>query len=77
MIDWSTYELAAIALGSKTLTFLIAAISIHFMMVLYDRTDAVKTKRAFDTIERDPRALGMYYGLRALAFAVLAGFVYG
>lgn len=76
-MDIQTLEIAAVGLLNKTATFIIALISIYAMQVLYDRTNSVKYKEAFDLVEKDGRAVADYFGWRILAFAVLAGFIYG
>ena len=74
-MDWSTFEIAAWSLGIKLLTCGVGLCFIHYMMRLYDRTDGVDSKGAFDLVEKDPRAVADYYGWRVLAFCVLVGLI--
>lgn len=61
---------------TKLLTFVVALTLVYFMEWMYDRTSKVDTDKSFDTIETDARALAVYFGLRTLAFCVLAGYVF-
>lgn len=70
------FEVALAALLSKCLTFAVALIAVYFMQVMYDRTNCVDQKKAFDLVENDPRAVADYFGWRVLAFCVLGGLVF-
>jgi hypothetical protein len=69
-------EIGFAGIFTKMLTFIVALLAVHFMQVMYDRTNKVDTKGAFDVVEKDPRAVADYFGWRVLAFCVLAGLIF-
>lgn len=76
-MDWATFEMASIALASKSVTFCVALIAVYLMQVLYDRTNKIDQEDAFNKVESDPRAVADYFGWRVLAFCVLGGLIFG
>lgn len=66
-----------LSLAAKTLTFGIAAVSLFQVGLAYDRKNKIDWERVYDTMETDPAAMARYFGLRILAFAVLAAWIYG
>jgi hypothetical protein len=70
-------EILLLSLLAKTLTFGVAAVSLYQVGVFYDRKNKIDWERVYDGMETDPRAMSRYFGLRLLAFAVLAAWIYG
>jgi hypothetical protein len=70
-------ELLLLGLAAKTLTFCVAALSLYRVGVAYDRKNKIDWERVYDAMETDPAAMSRYFGLRILAFAVLAAWIYG
>lgn len=70
-------ELLTLSLLSKTFTFGVAAMSLYMVGVFYDRKNKIDWERVYDAMECDPEAMSRYFGLRILAFAVLAAWIYG
>ena len=66
-----------LSLVAKTLTFGVAALSLYQVGVFYDRKNKIDWERVYDGMEGDPAAMSRYFGLRILAFAVLAAWIYG
>ncbi len=66
-----------LSLAAKTLTFCVAALSLYKVSVAYDRKNKIDWERVYDAMEKDPAAMSRYFGLRILAFAVLAAWIYG
>lgn len=74
MVDLS---ILALSLLAKTFTFGIAALSLYQVGIFYDRKNKIDWERVYDVMESDPHAMSRYFGLRILAFAVLAAWIYG
>lgn len=72
-----TLPIIAWALVSKTVTFAIAAFSLYQILRWYDRKNSIAWKKLYDGIESNPAAAAQYFGLRILAFAILASWIYG
>jgi hypothetical protein len=70
-------DILLLSLAAKTLTFGIAAVSLYQVGVFYDRKNKIDWERVYDGMETDPHAMSRYFGLRILAFAVLAAWIYG
>lgn len=70
-------QLLALSLAAKTLTFGVAAASLYQVGVFYDRRNKIDWERVYDAMENDPVAMSRYFGLRIMAFAVLAAWIYG
>lgn len=66
-----------LGLTAKTFTFCVAALSLYQVGVMYDRKNKIDWERVYDAMEQDPAAMSRYFGLRILAFAVLAAWIYG
>lgn len=66
-----------LALLAKTVTFGIAAWSLYQIGRWYDRRNSIAWKKVYDAMEEDPHSMALYFGLRILAFAVLAAWIYG
>lgn len=66
-----------LSLAAKTLTFGVAALSVYRVGLIYDRKNKIDWERVYDAMEQDPTAMSRYFGLRILAFAMLAAWVYG
>jgi len=66
-----------LSLTAKTLTFCVAAVSLYQVGVAYDRKNKIDWERVYDAMETDPGAMSRYFGLRILAFAILAAWIYG
>ncbi|MGE3476975.1 MAG: hypothetical protein AB7H70_14330 [Rhodospirillaceae bacterium] len=64
-------------MAAKTLTFGIAAVSLYHVGIFYDRKNKIDWEHVYDGMETDPHAMSRYFGLRILAFAVLAAWIYG
>lgn len=69
MIAWSLF--------SKTLTFCVAAVSLNYVLRYFDKRNGIDWKRNYDVLDNSSAGLGTYFGLRILAVAVLAAWVYG
>lgn len=69
--------LVAASLLSKTLTFLVASASLYFFLRFFDRRNGIKWGKIYEGFENDPIAAARYFGARVIAFAVLAGIIYG
>ena len=67
----------ALSLLAKTLTFGIAALSLYQVGCWYDRRNKIDWESVYDAMEKKPDAMAAYFGLRILAFAVLAAWIYG
>ncbi|MGE3333606.1 MAG: hypothetical protein AB7I36_08180 [Rhodospirillaceae bacterium] len=67
----------SLSLVSKTLTFAVAAYSLYRVGVFYDRKNKIDWEHVYDTMETDPASMSRYFGLRLLAFAILAAWIYG
>lgn len=70
-------QILLLSLAAKTLTFCVAALSLFQVSVFYDRKNKIDWERVYDGMESDPAAMSRYFGLRILAFAVLAAWIYG
>jgi hypothetical protein len=70
-------EVLLLSLAAKTLTFCVAALSLYRVGLAYDRKNKIDWERVYDAMEADPAAMSRYFGLRILAFAVLAAWIYG
>ena len=66
-----------LSLLAKTATFGVAAVSLYQVSVFYDRKNKIDWERVYDAMENDSAAMSRYFGLRILAFAVLAAWIYG
>ncbi len=66
-----------LSLLAKTLTFGVAAASLYKVGLFYDAKNKIDWERVYDRMEADPAAMSRYFGLRVLAFAVLAAWIYG
>lgn len=75
-MEWATFEIAIVSLLAKSGTFAVALLAVYLMQVLYDRTNSVDQRKAFDLVESDPRAVADYFGWRILAFCILGGLVF-
>ncbi len=71
------FEILFLGLAAKTFTFAVAALSLYRMGVFYDRKNKIDWERVYDGMENDPHAMSRYFGLRLLAFAVMAAWIYG
>ena len=67
----------SLSLLAKTVTFGIAAASLFWIGVYYDRKNKIDWEHVYDAMEKDPGAMAQYFGLRVLAFCVLAAWIYG
>ena len=67
----------AMSLTLKTVAFLVAGVSLYQLGKYYDRKNSIAWKRVYDQMESQPVAMALYFGLRLLAFGVVAGFIYG
>lgn len=70
-------HLLALSLLAKTVTFGIAAVSLYHVGCAYDRRNKIDWEKVYDAMEQDPAAMSRYFGLRILAFALLAAWIYG
>lgn len=68
MVSWGIF--------AKTLTFCIAAISVHYMLRYYDHRNNVNWGENYAAFMASPIGLGIYFGARVLAIAGLAGAIY-
>lgn len=73
----SDVEMLTLSLLSKTFTFGVAAMSLYTVGVFYDWKNKIDWERVYDAMESNPEAMSRYFGLRILAFAVLAAWIYG
>ena len=48
-----------------------------FVPRTFDASSDIDFKKAFNTIERDPKAIAHYYGLRFIGVCFVVGFVIG
>ena len=64
-------------LGAKTASFVIAAVSVHFMLKYWDRRNRIDWRRNYDTFDESPQALAIYFGARVIAISFLASAIYG
>lgn len=63
-------------LGAKTLTFCVAAVSVHYMLRFYDHKNEVNWVTNHDLFQKSAMAAAVYFGARILAVTMLAGAVY-
>ena len=72
-------ELAMVSWGlfAKTLTFMIAALSVHHMLRYYDKRNEIHWGENYALFRASPVGLGIYFGARIFAIASLAGAIYG
>ena len=70
-------EVLFLSLAAKTFTFCVAAVSLYRVGIAYDRKNKIDSERVYDAMEADPAAMSRYFGLRILAFAVLAAWICG
>lgn len=70
-------HLLALSLLAKTVTFGVATLSLFQVGCAYDRRNKIDWEKVYDAMEKDPTAMSRYFGLRILAFAVLAAWIYG
>jgi len=68
MLSWS--------LGSKTLSFVIAAISVHYMLKYWDKRNHIDWGKNYDAFDESPMALAVYFGARVVAISFLASAIY-
>lgn len=74
-MDFGTFEIAAWSLGMKLLTCAAGIVLVGWMEVLHDRVKKVRSEKAFDVVENDPRAVADFFGWRILAYSVLVGLI--
>ena len=55
----------------------IGLIGTWFVLRTFDASSKIDFKKAFDTIESDPKAIATYYGMRFIGVAFIVGFVIG
>ena len=67
----------ALSLLAKTVTFGVAAFSLYQVGCWYDRRNKIDWEKVYDAMEKSPASMSRYFGLRILAFAVLAAWIYG
>ena len=60
----------------NTFNFVIAAFSLFMLLYLLDINSDVDFKERTRMITTDARAAALYFGLRAIGVALLAGFIY-
>ncbi|MCC6912459.1 MAG: hypothetical protein IT566_02060 [Rhodospirillaceae bacterium] len=70
-------QILSLSLAAKTLTFGIAAVSLYHVGLFYDRKNKIDWENVYDAMEKSPASMSRYFGLRILAFAVLAAWIYG
>jgi hypothetical protein len=70
-------EVLLLSLTAKTLTFVVAAVSLYQVGRAYDRKNKIDWERVYDAMETEPGAMARYFGLRLLAFAIMAAWIYG
>lgn len=70
-------HLLLLSLTAKTLTFCVAAVSLYQVGLVYDRKNKIDWERVYDAMETEPASMARYFGLRILAFAILAAWIYG
>ncbi len=67
----------SVSLAAKTLTFAVAAFSLFQIGIFYDRRNKIDWEKVYDAMEKSPASMSRYFGLRVLAFAILAAWIYG
>jgi hypothetical protein len=77
MMHMADIHILTLSLAAKTFSFAIAAASLYQVGVYYDRKNKIDWEKVYDSMENDPAAMSRYFGLRILAFAVLAAWIYG
>lgn len=71
------FSMVTWAIFSKTLTFCIAAISVHWMLRYWDKRNGIDWGKNYDTMDEAAIAIAVYFGARVLAITMLAGAIYG
>lgn len=56
---------------------IIGLIAMWFVLRTFDASSEIDFKKAFNTMESDPKAIASYYGMRFLGVAILVGFIIG
>ncbi len=71
-------ELAMLSWGlvAKTLTFCVAAVSVHAMLKFYDRRNGIDWGCNHALFKENAMAAAFYFGVRIVAVTLLAGAVY-
>ena len=71
-------ELAMLSWGiaAKTLTFCIAAVSVHAMLRFYDRRNGIDWECNHELFRENAMAASIYFGIRIFAVTALAGAIY-
>lgn len=70
-------EILLLSLLAKTVTFGVAAFSLYAVGMYYDRKNKIDWESVYDGMEKSPPSMARYFGLRILAFAILAAWIYG
>ena len=69
MVSWGLF--------AKTLSFVIAAISVHYMLRYWDKRNHIDWGKNYDAFDESPQALAIYFGARVVAISLLASAIYG
>lgn len=71
-------EFAMLSWGivAKTLTFCIAAVSVHAMLKFYDRRNGIDWGVNHGLFQQNAISAAIYFGVRILAVTMLAGAIY-
>ena len=67
----------AIRLVIAICAVIIGLIGTWFVLRTFDASSGIDFKKAFDNMEKDPKAIAQYYGMRFLGVAFVVGFVIG
>lgn len=65
------------AISSKTITFAIAMVTLLLAELFYDWRYKIDPVQAFNKVEGNALAVGIFMGARAIAFGLVAALIYG
>ena len=69
MVSWGLF--------AKTLSFVIAAISVHYMLHYYDKRNRISWGDNYAKIMESSLGVAVYFGARIVAITGLASAIYG
>jgi len=55
----------------------ISLFGLWFVLRTFDASSKINFKKAFDSIESDPKAIAQYYGMRFIGVSFVVGYVIG
>lgn len=77
MNNTEVQEMLIYGMGLKFLWMIAGIVLLLIILRIFDKIAGVQFRKSFDTIEKDPVALALYFGLRFVAVCYVIGQILG